>query len=36
MQPPMNLAENSSHPFHAKMSAARRRFRDAARQRPDI
>lgn len=32
MQPPMNLAENSSHPFHRTMSAARSRFREAARR----
>lgn len=32
MQPPMNLAENSDHPFHATMSDARRRFREAARR----
>jgi len=31
MEPPMNLAENASHPFHPTMSAARRRFREAAR-----
>jgi hypothetical protein len=33
MQPPMNLAENVDHPFHATMSKARTRFRDAARHR---
>ena len=32
MQPPLNLAENRSHPFHATMSAARQNFRNAARQ----
>ena len=32
MQSPLNLAENRSHPFHATMSAARRSFRNAARQ----
>lgn len=32
MQPPMNLADNSSHPFHRTMTAARRGFRDAARE----
>jgi hypothetical protein len=30
MKPPMNLAENAAHPFSANMSAARRRFREAA------
>lgn len=32
MEPPLNLAENGSHPFHGKMTAARRRFREAARR----
>lgn len=32
MQPPLNRAENSIHPFHGAMGAARSRFRDAARR----
>ncbi len=28
--PPLNLAGNASHPFHAEMSARRRAFRAAA------
>lgn len=32
MRSPLNLAENSSHPFHSTMSAARSRFREAARR----
>lgn len=32
MEPPLNLAGNSSHPFHATMSQARRQFKDAARR----
>lgn len=31
MQPPLNLADNASHPFHESMSEARRRFKAAAR-----
>lgn len=31
MQPPLNLAENQSHPFHEVLSKARGRLRDAAR-----
>jgi hypothetical protein len=30
MGPPLNLAENVGHPFHAAMSAARRHFRASA------
>lgn len=30
LSPPLNLAGNSSHPFHQKLSDARARFRDAA------
>ena len=30
MRPPLNLAENSAHPCHSNMSAARRSFRQAA------
>lgn len=31
LQPPLNLARNSSHPFHTTLSAARVRFRQLAR-----
>jgi hypothetical protein len=31
MQPPLNLAQNRGHPFHATMSLARERFRERAR-----
>lgn len=31
LNPPLNVAENASHPFHATIRAARQRFRDAAR-----
>jgi hypothetical protein len=30
LQPPLNLAGNSAHPFAATVSAARRRFKDRA------
>ena len=30
MAPPLNLAGNSGHPFHATLTAARRRFRTEA------
>jgi hypothetical protein len=33
LSPPLNLAGNSSHPFHQTLSDARARFRDAARPR---
>jgi len=33
LSPPLNLAGNSSHPFHQKLSDARATFRDAARPR---
>ncbi len=32
MQPPMNLEENTAHPFHLTLSEARRRLRQAARR----
>ncbi len=31
LRPPLNLADNDGHPFHATLSAARRAFRNAAR-----
>jgi hypothetical protein len=34
MKPPLNLAENASHPFHAEMASARRRFRAAVDEAP--
>ena len=30
MEPPLNVAENASHPFNREMKAARERFRQAA------